>query len=438
MAVVLLHERFAVTARPSTKHPQHFLLSAPLWMKNSLLSPDFRGNIGNVAHKKRREDIQGLRAVAVLAVVLFHLWPKVFRNGYLGVDVFFVISGYLIVSILDKDEQVDVSSICHFYQRRMRRIIPIFLVVTFVTLYCAWFFELLAPDDLHKMCIDSLFSVTFSTNFRDIFFYFDYFEQLNAYRFFLHTWSLSVEIQLYILAPVIFGWLLKSKCRNTIFRYPILISASIILQWNSSRPAAFGFILCRMWEFLAGGLAFYLSVRRNLTRSNGPLYCETMLHTYLHDFSIAIMNCVIFAHMPHLLVALLITVLFLPNMPDDGLFAEVLRAFIVLITAVLIRIWENRKSIPMILTSPLMIELGNLSYIWYLVHWPVVQFVVYWSPEGTLNFADGMSILILTILLSALLDHMVDDRIQRITEFKTVLHIILTLLAFCLVLALPL
>ncbi|KAI1717524.1 acyltransferase family domain-containing protein [Ditylenchus destructor] len=337
-------------------------------MKNLLLTSDFRRNIGNVGHKKRRDDIQCLRAVAVLAVVLFHLWPKVFKNGYLGVDVFFVISGYLIVSILGKGEQLDMSTICHFYQRRMQRIVPIFLVVTFVTLYCAWFLELLAPDDLQKICIDSLFSVTFSTNFRDIFFYFDYFEQLNAYRFFLHTWSLSVEIQFYILAPVIFGWLLKSKCRNTVFLYPILISASIILQWNSSRPAAFGFILCRMWEFLAGGLAFY---------SSNSSSCF----------------CVIFAHMPHLLVALLITVLFLPNMPEDGFLAEVLRAFIVFITALLIRICENQKSIPMILTSPLMIELGNLSFIWYLVHWPVMQFVVYWSPEGTFNFA------VLTILL---------------------------------------
>ncbi len=153
-----------------------------------------------------RADIDGLRAVAVLAVVIFHAKLGVFSGGFVGVDVFFVISGYLIASIILKDEAAGRFSLAQFYERRIRRIFPaLFVVILFCAAVGALF---LTPNDYLLFGRSAFAAMSFWSNF-----YFarqgGYFAPAAETQPLLHTWSLGVEEQFYLIAP--FALLLLSR-----------------------------------------------------------------------------------------------------------------------------------------------------------------------------------------------------------------------------------
>ncbi len=148
---------------------------------------------------KYRADIDGLRAIAVLPVVLFHADFSFFSGGYVGVDIFFVISGFLISNILLADISKNEFSLISFYERRIRRILPALLFVLLITSLVTLF--ILLPSELDKYG-KSLFAATFF--YSNYFFMFDvgYFNTSSEINPLLHTWSLSVEEQFYIIFPV--------------------------------------------------------------------------------------------------------------------------------------------------------------------------------------------------------------------------------------------
>ena len=161
---------------------------------------------------KYRTDIDGLRAIAVISVILFHL--KYISNGYLGVDVFFVISGYLITSIIYKEVESNSFSILKFYEKRIRRIIPLVLFTSFVAFILGLFFML--PDDLENLS-QAVFASNFSVN--NILMRItssDYWAIKNDYKPLMHTWSLGIEEQFYLFYPFIF-FFLKGKKSSTFF-----------------------------------------------------------------------------------------------------------------------------------------------------------------------------------------------------------------------------
>ena len=146
-----------------------------------------------------RPDIDGLRALAVLPVMLFHA-DLFFHGGFVGVDVFFVISGYLITQIIERDLKTDKFSVLVFYQRRIRRIFPALFVMCGLSTLVAWF--LLVPAELQDFGKTLLASSAFSSN---ILFYrwSGYFAPDSAYAPMLHTWTLSVEEQFYVCWPLL-------------------------------------------------------------------------------------------------------------------------------------------------------------------------------------------------------------------------------------------
>ena len=148
---------------------------------------------------KYRSEIDGLRALAVLPVIFFHAGIDFFKGGYIGVDIFFVISGYLITSIILREINQGKFSILNFYERRARRILPALFFVMSFSLICSWFF--LLPGEF-KNFGQSLISVTFFVS--NIFFWrkSGYFDGAAEYMPLLHTWSLSVEEQFYLLFPI--------------------------------------------------------------------------------------------------------------------------------------------------------------------------------------------------------------------------------------------
>lgn len=202
-----------------------------------------------------RKEIDGLRAISVLAVMLFHANFPFFSGGFVGVDVFFVISGYLITQIIVTQIQNGTFSLVHFYDRRARRILPALFAMMLICLPLAWL-VLINPADLKDFC-KSVLAVSLSVS--NILFWREsgYFDSSNALKPLLHTWSLAVEEQYYLFFPVYLllvwrsGW--KIAALLTVF---LAICSLVFAQWGSTHQPVFNFywLPARMWELLAGAL----------------------------------------------------------------------------------------------------------------------------------------------------------------------------------------
>jgi len=216
---------------------------------------------------KYRPEIDGLRALAVISVILYHtklnLFDReIFKGGFIGVDIFFVISGYLITSIIFQELKITGKfSFLYFYERRIRRIIPALLVVILASLPIAWM--LIMPVNFIDFSKSILFSLGFSSNF-----YFHYSGQgygeiSSLLKPFLHTWSLSVEEQFYILFPIVllstFKYLKKYLIQILVLGFVVSLG---LADWGSRNHPSFTFYVLptRGWELLAGSILAYFEI----------------------------------------------------------------------------------------------------------------------------------------------------------------------------------
>ena len=214
-------------------------------MKFSLFTP---------STAKYRADIDGLRAVAVLLVFAYHLGTARVKGGYVGVDVFFVISGYLIGSIILSEIAADKFSLLSFYERRIRRIFPALFVTLAVCALLAYKFFL--PSELEEFA-KSYLAATFS--FSNAFFYYQsgYFEGAAAMKPLLHTWSLAVEEQFYVFLPLFLLALRRYSSRiRKLAVFSVASISFVISAWGAfNRPdATFYLAHTRAWELLLGTL----------------------------------------------------------------------------------------------------------------------------------------------------------------------------------------
>ena len=199
-----------------------------------------------------RSEIDGLRAIAILPVLLFHFGWETMSGGFLGVDIFFVISGYLITSIIDKELVSKKFSLVDFYERRARRILPALTVVLLFT--TVFSFLLLSPQDLKKYSQSLVSVATFSSNF---YFYLTsgYFASDSKELLLLHTWSLAVEEQFYVFFPFLLMLGVKIRKKNTVVIFFIILSFIFSLAIASSHSSAnFYLITSRAWELLLGSI----------------------------------------------------------------------------------------------------------------------------------------------------------------------------------------
>lgn len=216
-----------------------------------------------------RAEIDGLRAIAVLPVILFHAGIGFLSGGYVGVDVFFVISGFLITTIILSEIQQDSFSLLNFYERRARRILPALFFVMLVSLPFAWMW--LLPSDMKDFAKSLIAVSTFSSN---ILFWTEtgYWEASSELKPMLHTWSLAVEEQYYIFFPIFL--LIMWKIRKRWILSTVLLLALISLaasQWGAyNKPTANFFMLpTRLWELAIGALiALYLLKNNSLDKTD--------------------------------------------------------------------------------------------------------------------------------------------------------------------------
>jgi peptidoglycan/LPS O-acetylase OafA/YrhL len=202
-----------------------------------------------------RRDIDGLRAIAVVPVILYHAGISAFGGGFTGVDVFFVISGYLITSLLIRDLGSGQFSIAKFYERRARRIMPALMLVLFSSVVTAWFIT--RPTEMMNLFQSIIATITFSSN---IYFWktSGYFSEAAETIPLLHTWSLAVEEQYYIFFPLLLAALHQQSRKLLAPTIAFIVVGSLaVSEWGTSHmPSATFFLLpSRTWELCAGSLS---------------------------------------------------------------------------------------------------------------------------------------------------------------------------------------
>jgi len=313
-----------------------------------------------------RPEIDGLRAIAVGAVILYHAQITVFghqpfKGGFIGVDIFFVISGYLITSIILKELITTGSfSFKYFYERRIRRILPVLLFVMLASLPFAWLY--LLPSSLLDFSKSIVYSLGFSSNF---YFWFSgqmYGAESGLLKPFLHTWSLSVEEQYYILFPIVllitFKYFRKYLIHTLIFGFIISLG---LADWGSKNYPSFNFYVLptRVWELLAGSILAYFEITKGHRSKNKTL-----------NLILPTIGLLLIGH----------SILFF----NDKMFHPSFYTLSPIIGVCLI-IWFSYKDelITKILSTKLFVGIGLISYSLYLWHYPIFAFA------RTIEFIQG-------------------------------------------------
>ena len=322
---------------------------------------------------KYRPDIDGLRAVAVLAVLFYHAKFNLFSGGYVGVDVFFVISGYLITKKIIKDIRINKFSFTTFYEGRIRRILPALLtVVVFTLIVGGWIYSATEYEELGKSAVAASISVA------NFFFWNQagYFERPSILKPLLHTWSLSIEEQFYLLLPitlVLISRFFKSKFILVIAFFTgvsFLLSAYVV---NHDSTSAFFFAHLRAWELLSGGLLALAQIKlkkwhQGFFSSLGLLLILSAIITYSKK------------------------TLF----PGPMAFFPVIGSVLIIMSGV-----QGESFVSKILSTKPLVFIGKISYSLYLWHWPILVFGRYYLIRKT-NVYDIIILLFVTLVISIL------------------------------------
>lgn len=354
---------------------------------------------------KFRNDISFLRAFSVISVLLYHFGYNFFKGGFIGVDIFFVISGYLMTRIILSGFDHNNFKLVNFYKKRVERIFPamLFMIVS----VCIAVYSLVPTQFIYT--IKNAYSSTLF--FSNIYYYINtaYFDQFSKFNFFLHTWSLSVEWQFYMIYPLIlmcFKSLYKSK-KNTFtwFFIGLIILSFLLMLLHNYTNNTFSFFITytRAWEMMFGGLAFIIKIDLNKI--------SNFIKKSLVYLSIA-------------------TLIFLVYFVDHNVFNWpsyfTLLPVILTTTILTLNIESN------LFNNKLVKFFGDISYSLYLWHWPFYVFLIFFDANERLKY--NVLFMILSILIATISYYTVEKR-NYSGKVKFVLSFTVILFSSCFMLA---
>ncbi|KUJ61661.1 hypothetical protein AR687_12030 [Flavobacteriaceae bacterium CRH] len=339
-----------------------------------------------------RYDIGFLRALAVFIVVFFHYKIPFFEGGFIGVDIFFVISGFLMTSIILKGFDKDFFSIKEFYIRRFERIVPALTFMMMCVLIITFF--LYFPVDLKQVSVYTFFSGLFLSNYYYLF-NSDYFDASSQSNILLHTWSLSVEWQFYIIYPLFLVLLkkfyLKSRNKfNAIFLGITLFSFLLVIVFNNFFPSSYSKISFfsfthRAWEMMFGGIAF-------LYKDFFENKISDFFKNVIISFSIIVIGISIVCFNETY------------AWPSGLTLFPVIASFFVIALNKEYGIYKNS----------VIQYIGNISYSWYLWHWPIYVIANYFDYKGV----EVTVLLIVVSLLLATISYELVEKKSKLISLK--------------------
>lgn len=319
-----------------------------------------------------RPDIDGLRAIAVLSVVLFHTNPELLSGGFTGVDIFFVISGYLITRNIHDDIKAGRFTYSNFYVRRIRRLFPaLFFTLIFTAILG---FLLLSPNHLERLGQSIIFAAASLSNF-----YFwgesGYFDISGSYKPLLHFWSLAVEEQFYLVWPaLLLGLFWARKTWFVIVALCLLGITSLMLgkHWmDIDADAVFYLMPFRMFEFTIGALCVWLrAIPGRYNTAN-----EIILACGLGAIAYSVITY------------------------DDSTVFPGPGALIPCLGAALVIYSGNAKYSGLLLRNRLAAGIGLISYSLYLIHWPMLVFYEYWKFDA-IDPIEQVGLIVAALLLA--------------------------------------
>jgi peptidoglycan/LPS O-acetylase OafA/YrhL len=356
-----------------------------------------------------RPEIDGLRAVAVIPVILYHAHLKAFSGGFVGVDVFFVISGYLISSIILAELDVGRFSIASFYERRIRRIFPLLFVVLAASLAAGYL--ILLPHELSSLSSSMFKATLFWSNigfFREA----GYFDAAAESKPLLHTWSLSVEEQFYLWFPPLVAVVFRWRRKAVPYVVAAMIAGSFAWSMLALKREPFGAFFLphyRAWELLLGVLVGFAPALSGRAALRGAL-------------SLLGLACIAYA-----------VLRFSEATPFPG------KAALLPTLGAALFIWAESTGLTWIgraLASAPFVAVGLLSYALYLWHWPVLVFAHLYTVRP-LTPSEVSGALILTGLLALASRYCIEEPVRRRRVLPTRKGVFVLagtcMLAFCVV-----
>ena len=323
---------------------------------------------------KYRKEIDGLRALAVIPVILFHADFSLFDGGYIGVDIFFVISGYLISSFIFNEIESNNFSLIGFYERRARRILPALYLVFLVSSIFVLIF--LSRSEINEFFNSVISSTLFFSNF--FFWYFEpYFSSNAGLKPLIHTWSLSIEEQFYIFFPILFILLIKLRRKQIVFfSFVIIFLLSLFLAESLSKSHAsvnFYFTFTRIWEIVLGVIIsiYFKYYKYNFSKNTS----ETLSLIGL----LSILYSIFF---------------FSKETPFPSLYALIPTVG----TGMIIIFANNNTFTNKILSLKIFVGFGLISYSLYLWHQPLLAFSK--NYYGSITLSQKFLIIFISVIIS--------------------------------------
>ncbi|MBF0299331.1 MAG: acyltransferase [Oligoflexia bacterium] len=304
-----------------------------------------------IKEHKYRKDIDGLRAIAVLAVIGFHAFPEWIKGGFIGVDIFFVISGFLISSIIFTELDNNKFNFMTFYSRRIRRIFPS-LIIVLLAFYSLGWFTLLA-DEFQQLGKHILSGAGFISNFtllREA----NYFDNTTDTKPLLHLWSLGIEEQFYIIWPFLL-WVAWKKRFNKLLVCSSIIILSFLINIITIKidpKISFYSPVSRFWELISGSMLAYISINKKISPANGNKFLLNTTST----------------------LGIFLIIISISLITKENNFPGWLAIFPIIGTYLLISVDSNTFINRVILSNRTLVWIGLISYPLYLWHWPLLAF----------------------------------------------------------------